>query len=82
MQVGGLPGPAGQGGCKVGRMLASAAGDLQRSAGGGQQREQLGQDGPLVALCGGAVLKRRGGHEDMECFGPLALVDHALAAMK
>ena len=49
---------------------------------GRQQRQQLGEDGPLVALGGGAVLKGRGGHEDMECFGPLALVDHALAAMK
>ena len=42
----------------------------------------MGQDGPLVALGGGAVLKGRGGHGDVECFGPLAPVDHALVAMK
>ena len=54
----GLVGIHGQGGCKVGRMLAGAAGDLQRSAGGGQQRQQLGEDGQSPA----EFFPRGGGH--------------------
>ena len=62
VQVCGLPGPAGQGGCKVRGVLAGAAGNLQRGAGRWQQGQQLRQDGALVAFGGGAVLEGGGGH--------------------
>ena len=79
LQVGGLPGPAGQGGGKVSGMLAGATGNLQRRPRWREQGQQLRKDGLLVAFCGGAVLEEGVGHG---YFWPLARVYQALIAIK